>query len=229
MAVKSRRIVKNEVESDFSSTMNKNAFSSEERKGGGKKKFPLFVFILILGILVFLVYKNKDLFISGTIDGKPIFAWELNGRLRQRFGQQVMQEIISERLVLGEAAKKGIKVSEKELQDKISEIEKGLGGQAKLPDVLKQQGLTMADFREQVELRILVDKMIGDKIKIAQKEIDDFLLKNKDSIESFAGSDSAKQKQYAEDSIKQQKTSEEFDKWFNDLKSKAKITSFIQP
>jgi len=229
MVVKRRRLVNKELTNDFSSNTDRNAFLSEDKKDEGKKKFPKFVFVLVLAILAFLLYKNKDIFLAGTVDGKPIFAWELNGRLRQRYGQQAIQEIISERLVLAEANKKGIKATEKEIQDKIAEIEKGLGGQAKLPDVLKQQGLTMVDFRMQVELRILVDKMIGTSIKVNQKEIDDFLVQNKDNIETYAGTDSAKQKAYAEDSLKQQKTSEAFDKWFNDLKSKAKITTYSQP
>jgi len=214
---------------NYSSNLDMEKFSNEENTNEPKKKnFPYFFVLIVLIILGYLLFKNKDLVLSGTVNNQPIFVWELNSRMNQRYGKQVLDEIISERLVVAEANRQNIKVSPGEIDKKVSEVEKTFGGKTGFEQALKQQGLSLSDFKKQIELRLTVEKILSDKIKVTSKEVEDFLTQNKDNIESFAGSESAKQKQYAEDSLKQQKMSAEFEKWFSALKSKAQISNFLQ-
>lgn len=223
---RTRRVTKKLVGEDYS--MNTPSELNDSVETPRPKFFTRIFLLLALIILVFLAYKNKDLFLAGMVDGQPIFSWELNSRMSARYGQQTLDEIINERLVLSEAAKKGITVTDKEIKDKIAEVEKSLGGQTTLPDALKQQGLTMEEFQKQIKLRLVVEKTLADKVKVSEKEIDNYLTSNKDTIATYAGSESASQRKYATDTLKQQKTSTEFEKWFNDLKAKAKISKFLR-
>ena len=226
-----RRRSKKDEEADIIEEPAKIEESYKQEQGGTSRKIPLSVWILglIVVILGLLLYRNKDLIVVGMVDKRPVFSWELGSRLKQRFGQQVLSEMIDEMLVSQEAGKKGIVVTEKEINEKIAEVEKSLGKQITLSQALQQQGVSLTDFKSQIRLRILVEKLLAGKIKVTDKEVDDYLSKNKKSIEAFAGTDSAKQKQYVTDSLKQQKTGDEFTKWFSDLKSKSKVSIFLQP
>lgn len=192
-----------------------------------KKNYLLYILFLLLIALGFILYKNKDLYLSGTYNGKPVFAWELNSRLKQRFGSQVLDELINERIVLEEAAKKNIAVTQDEINKKVSEIEKSLGNKTSFDEALKQQGLTLEEFRNQIKLRLIVDKIVGSDVKVTDKEVEDYITKNEEMLKTLVGTDSAKVKTYTVDALKQQKISGLFEKWFTDLKNKTKIVKYL--
>jgi len=223
----SKKVAKSEkldpTEMDYSRDM-----SYQNENGSSKKRSYLpYIFIVLLIVLGYVLFKNKDLYLAGSYNGKPVFAWDLNSRLKQRFGSQVLDEIINEKIVLDEAAKKNINVSPDEINKKVSEIEKSLGNKTAFDEALKQQGLTIEEFRNQIKLRLVVDKIVGSDVKVTEKEVDDYLTKNEDMLKTVVGSDSAKLKTYASDALKQQKISGLFEKWFTDLKNKAKIVKYL--
>jgi len=196
------------------------------KKEGFNKYYLLSAAVLLLFIIGLLIYQNKSMFVAGSVDSSLIFTKELNQRLQARYGKQVLEEMVNEKILLSEAAKKNISVTKEEMEKKIAEITKSLG-KTPLADVLKQQGMTEADFRQQVEMRLLVEKLMADKVKVTAKEITEYVEKNKEQLSTSVGSDSAALKKYAEDYLKQQKIGTEFEKWFTEIKKNIKVTSFL--
>jgi len=196
------------------------------KKEGFNKYYLLSALVLVLFIIGLFVYQNKSMFVVGSVDNSLIFTKDLNQRLQARFGKQVMEEMVNEKILLSEAMKKGISVSKEEMENKIKEITKSLGT-TPLAEVLKQQGMTEVDFRKQVEMRLLVEKLMAEKVKVTVKEINDYVEKNKEQLATSVGSDSAALKKYAEDYLKQQKIGTEFEKWFAEVKKNIKISNFL--
>ncbi|KKR32720.1 MAG: Foldase protein PrsA, partial [Candidatus Gottesmanbacteria bacterium GW2011_GWC2_39_8] len=160
----------------------------------------------------------------GIVNGKPISAFQLNKALNDKYGKQTLEMMIDKQIILDAAAQKGVRVISKDVDNKEKELEKSLNGKVSLTELLKNQGLTKSDFRDQLLVRLTIEKLFSNQATVSDKEIDDFLTKNKDQLGETT--DSAKLRQTAIDNIKQQKIAEEFDKWFADAKQKAKVTEY---
>src|SRR3989344_5406288 len=180
--------------------------------------------VLLLVIVGALLYRNRSMFIAATVNGQPILRSELNKRLTDRFGSQTLEAMIGERLVTAAAKKEGVQASQDEIKAKIAEVEQGLQGQMKLDDALALQGISRKEFESQIEIQIIIDKMLGKDVSVSAQEVDEYITVNKDNLTS---SDSAKQKEEAAAQIKNNKISQKFQEWFTKLKEEAKISRFI--
>jgi len=183
------------------------------------------IILVLLLVVIVLLWKFKGNFIAATVNGQPISKWQLNSELEKKFGGQVLDAIINERLILGATRQKGIFVTSPEIDKKIEEIEKQLNGKVSLDDALKSQGMTKDDFRKQLEIQISINKMFDKDASISSKEIDDYLEKN--SSLSKDATDPAALRSEVTDILKQQKVSDLFNEWFAKIRNDAKITKFL--
>ena len=184
----------------------------------------LLVIPLIIALLFLLVWKNKGWFVAATVNNQPIWRWELEQRFVSRFGTQTLDEMVNEQILKNEAAKQGITVSDPEINIKISEIEKTLNGKVTLKEALSQQGMTIDDFRRQVQIQILIEKLTAGSVNVSDKEIADYVDKNKDSL---TATDESGIKAEAKTAILQGKRNETFQTLFENLKKSAKVTKFL--
>lgn len=175
-------------------------------------------------VIALLLWKNKTLFIVATANGQPILRWELENRMVARYGSQTLDEIINEALIRQAGAKKGITITGKDIDDKTAEIDKSLAGKITLSDALAQQGMTMAEFREQIELQLILDKLSAGSINISDQEVADYIAKDSSSLTS---TDPASQSAEAKNILLSQRKNAAYRQLFNDLKSQAKISKFL--
>lgn len=213
------------------------------RKTGGKKELevselnkpiisskPQFfntknLIIIGLLILVLLVWKFKGYFIAATINGAPISRFELNNQLTRRFGQQTLENLINERLILSAARQKGIFITSDEIAGRVKQVEERLAGQTTLVEALKAQGLTDSMFKRQIEIQISIEKMFEKDATVSAKDIDDYIKNN--SAFYKESTDPAKVRTEVEANLKQQKISELFDPWFTETRKNASIKSYL--
>lgn len=178
--------------------------------------------ILIIGLLLLAVYK-KSWIVAATVNGRPIFNLELQQRLNEAYRSQTLNQMVNEKLILDEAQKKGVVVTEEELNNKISELEKNLGGAGVFNSLLSQQGQTRDSVKKQLRLQLLIEKLYIGEATVSAQEVNDYLAQNKDTLKA---SDSAGQTKEAEDSLKQQKLTQIFGQKFQALKQQANIKIF---
>jgi len=223
----SRSVVANKTSVKASELETPKASLNLENASTGFKIEKYRVVGLVLIFIVFLFFianKNRNLFFAATVNGRPITRLELDQRMVSRYGQATTEEIISEVLIRDEANKKGLKVTAAEVDTKIAEITKNIGANGNLVDLLAQQGMTMTDLRSQIELQLLVEKLTVGLVNVSDREVTDYLDKNRSS---FSATSEAELRTEAMDSLVSQKRGESLQKWFNDLKSKAKITKYL--
>lgn len=180
--------------------------------------------IIALVILALLAFKFKNLFVVATVNGSPITRLELEKELNNKYADQTLENMISEQVILSEARKKGISISDADVNTKIKEIEDRLKGQISLEDALKAQGLTKDSFRKQVEIQLIIDKMFDKEAKVSDKEVEEYITQNQESLQT--STDPAKLRADVYNNLRQQKIGEIFDKWFNEAKQKASIVKF---
>lgn len=181
--------------------------------------------LLVLIVLAALVWKFKTLFVVAVVNNRPVTRYELEGKLMSRYGKQTLDEIVNERLVTEKAEQEKVVVTTADVDTKVAELTKMLAGQTTLEAALTQQGLTMEEFRRQIYLQSLVEKIAEPQVQINDQEINDYIAQNKTYL---TATEEGAIRQEATTALKRQKISEVFGKIFEDLKAKAKVLNFLQ-
>ena len=182
------------------------------------------VSVVILVVLLFSVfYYYKGLFISATVNGKPITRIQVIKDLEKRSGDQALDSLITRSLINQEAAKKGIKVTNQDLDAEISKISDSLKSQGQdLEQVMATQGLTQQDVRDQLDLQLKIEKLLGDKLNVTEAEIDDFI-KTNDSYFSAEQKVAADFRSTIVDQVKSQKISQLGQPYVEELRKNAHV------
>ena len=180
-----------------------------------RRAFPFFFIILALAIpcarqassdeeLVdkIAVIVNCEIITQGEIDRftEPIYREyqtlyaddELSARLDEARAN-IVNQLIDDRLILGEAKRLKIEVDEREVDSRIEDAKKRFESSEQFEKALAEQKVTLSDLRlryaEQMMTRRLIDQKVGSKITITPVEISEYYNKHMDE---YAQSEEAK-------------------------------------
>lgn len=186
---------------------------------------PLRWVIIGLAVLfVVLIAANKGLVLAAIVNGKPVFSWQLNNTLRTRYGQQTLEGIIGESLIESEARKSGISLTKEDIQAKQKEILSSLGTEVNLEDFLKFQGLTEADFNQQLKVQLTVEKLLTRDLTITETDIDNYIATNRALL---TATEPAALREEAKKAIIGNTVSEKLQSWFLELRQKSNVMKFL--
>lgn len=193
--------------------------------GDTSKKNKKFVVLGILAVvLVFAFALSRGYVIAAIVNNKPIFRFQLDQTLMNRYGKQTLEGMISESLIADEARKAGASVSQSEIDTQEQEVLKSFGGKVSLEELLKYQGTTKSEFDGQIKLQLLVNKLMEKDITITDEEIAAYRETNKALLVS---TDEAEIKKEVRKTLLEQKVNEKVQPWFTEIKNKAKIFKFF--
>ena len=190
------------------------------------RSFPLkkvALIVVILGLVAVFVF-NKGLLVAAVVNGRPIFRWQLTSVMISRFGAQTLDGMISQSLIDGEARKAGIRIAATDIAKKESDLIASLGGGVSLEEVLKYQGMTKADFEDQLRLQLTVEKLLGKDITITDADINGYIATNQATL---TATDEAGLKEEARQAIFSEQINTKLQTWFSELKTKAKVLRFL--
>lgn len=219
-AVKKASLVETKATSTPTSPVNKPSIVDKLKQP--KYFFPL----IIIAILAVGAFFLKGLFIAALVNGQPISRFSIIQQLEKQGGQQALAALVNQTLISQEAEKKNVQVTQKEIDDGTQEIEDALKKQGQnLDTALATQGMTREDFREQIKLRKLVEKLLADKTKVTDKEVSDYIEKNKETLPADMKEEELKKN--VKEQLEQEKLASESQKWIEELNKNAKINYFI--
>lgn len=184
---------------------------------------PLIVVIVVGGLL----YYFKGQFIPVVVNGTPIWRGTLVSELEKKSGKETLDNLIIETLILQEARKQKVVISEEEINSKVSEVGKSITDSGStLDEALKTEKMSRDDFNKQIRLQKIVEKIVFTSITVSDDEVKTKIETNKlTAPEGISAEDFQKQ---TKDSLLQQKKSEAVNKWITELKNNAKIYYFLQ-
>jgi len=185
--------------------------------------------IIILGIVIVLalLFNFKHLFVAATVNNRPISRFALDKELEKQAGQQTLENMIVESLILQEAAKRNVDASSSKIAEKIKEIEDQLAEQgANLDVLLESQGQNREDVAKQVKIQLIIEEILGQDIEVTEEEIQADFEENKDFYPE--GSIFEELKGQIEENLRQNKIGEKFQTWIEELKQEAKINYFLE-
>lgn len=183
--------------------------------------------IILAGVfLVGLLYYFRGQFIVATVNGQPIWRLTLVRELEKQGGRQTLDSIITKTLILQEAKKQKILVSNEEINQEIKKFEEDLSGQGQdLDQLLTNRGMTRADLSEQIKLQKLVEKMTKNDLQVSDQEVNEYLEKNKNTLPQNA--DKEQIKTQVREQLKEQKLNEKIQSFIQSLRDQAKITHLL--
>ncbi|MBI4084835.1 MAG: SurA N-terminal domain-containing protein [Candidatus Levybacteria bacterium] len=177
-------------------------------------------------VLVFALYFFRSVFIAVTINGRPISRLAVIRELERQGGKQALNAIVTKNLILQEAKRQNVTVSQEEIDKELKRIEENIKRQGQtLDQALMLQGMTKENLVEQIRLQKMIEKIVGKDIKVADKEVDEYIAKNKESLPQ----DQERKVLGAQvkDQLRQQKLNEKVNSWIESLRKNAKISSFV--
>lgn len=185
----------------------------------------LWVGVAVILILI-LLYSFKGLFIAATVNGQPISRLAVVGELEKQSGKQALSDLVTQQLILQEAQKRHVSVSQSQLDADVKKIEDSLKGQGvTLDEALSARGLSRNDLMTQLKLQDLLNKMVGQTVNVTDQQVQDYISKNQDNLPKDLTPDqlNAQVKQQLEQQALSQKTQD----FITNLQKQANITYFV--
>lgn len=189
------------------------------------KNYKILISSLILIVLFIIIFFGQRFIFVAYVNGTPITRFAYYKALERKDGPTVLQNLIIKVLVSKEASKKGIVITNNDLQKAKFKIENQLKQQGQdLNSVLAQQGLTNSDFENQLKIQLTIEKLLGAKAKITDKEITDYINSNKSYLPANLQGNALKQA--VKSQLQQQKLTQVFQLFIANLKKNSHITYF---
>jgi len=176
-------------------------------------------------VILVLAYIFKGQFLAASVNGELISRHTVISELESASGKAALNSLITEKLV-GQAAKnKNISIGDDEVNSEIKKIEDSVKAQGgTLAEALAAQGMTMEALRKQIVINKELEKLLADKVSVADSEVDKYIADNK--ITLTKGQETAEKAQIKE-SLRQQKMSAEASTFIDSLRAAAKIKYFV--
>ncbi|HSX40459.1 MAG TPA: SurA N-terminal domain-containing protein [Candidatus Saccharimonadales bacterium] len=187
-------------------------------------KKPYAIALIVIAIL-FVLYLLRSWFVAAIVNGQPITRLSLINEMEKSAGKQTMSMLVTKTLIEQEAQKRHITVSDAQVNAEVKKISDSLSAQGQtLDQALAAQGLSRADFPQQVRLQLLAQKLVGN-VTVSDKEVDDYIAQNKDSFPQDAKEEDIKAQ--AKLQLQQQKAQTALQSLLQKLQKDAKITYFV--
>lgn len=189
-----------------------------------KLKVKTLVKVAIVLVIVGLLYMFRNQFIVATVNGEPITRWQLISEMEKQAGTQVLESLISQRLVEQESQKLGIEVSEEQVDQEIENIKEQFAAQgSSFEQTLEAQGATLDEVRKGIRFQLILEKILADSVVVTDEEVAQL-------FEDFDLGEATPERmaEYRE-SLVQQKIAQESQIWLQQLRQSSNINYMLFP
>ena len=181
---------------------------------------------VVVILIVLLTVLFKSVFIAAIVNGEPIARLSVISALEKQAGKTTLSSLITKTLILQEAKKRNVSVTQSDIDSEIKKITTNLQIQGStLDQALASQGMTKSDLNDELKVQVALNKMVGTDITITEKEINDFVTANKSQM--TPGITEAQFREQAIQQLRQQKFQAKTQDFIKNLQDKAKIIHFV--
>ena len=184
------------------------------------------IFLGLLSFILILVLYSQGLILAATVNNQPITRLKLIRELEKQGGQQVLDRLINATLIMQEAKKQGVVVSQEEVDRAVDEIRQNVESKGiSFEEALSFQGKTVEDLKQDILVQRIVEQILGPKIQISDEEAAQYFENNQESFAEETKLEDVQEQ--IKDALFQQKLAEEYQLWISQLQQEAKIKYFV--
>ena len=131
-------------------------------------------------LTVMLVGCSESSDYVAKVDGEKILLTELDEELRSQYGAEVLDTLITNKIVELEAEKEGVTVSDETIQAEYDELVESYGGADVIQSVFDSYGLTEESVKENIRMYQLTKAVVAKSIELSDEEVEQYFEDNKD-------------------------------------------------
>lgn len=205
-----------------SSSQSAEASEKTSSKSSGLKVRRSVIITLVVGLVILaLIYLARGVFVVASVNGEPITRMAVLKELESQGGKQISESLITETLVRQKAKEQGLQASQEELDREIKNLEDLYKKQGQeLGQVLSMRGMTRDDLAKQIELKIFLDKLVGE-VEVSDAEVAQFIEENNEAYGGNLATEDVKAQ------LIEQKMSEKSSAYITELQKNANIQYFV--
>lgn len=143
-------------------------------------KYTLVAMFLVLIISLTGCQKGD---IVAKIENESITKNELYDVLVEQNGNQVLDSLITEKIIDLETKKQNIKVSDEDVEKELDKMKEQYGGEEALSMAMMQYGLDMDALKENVKTNLKIKMLLEPEIEITEEDISDYFKENKEKFD----------------------------------------------
>lgn len=116
--------------------------------------------------------------VVATVNGDKITQTELYDEMVKGEGKQVLDRMITMRLVAQEAKKANTTVSDADIKKEIDEIKQSVGGDAGYQQALAANSISEEQLKESIRIQLLATKILGKDVKTEEADLKAYFEEN---------------------------------------------------
>ena len=167
-------------ESHGESAQGRRIFSTHRRGGAGWMIASLVLAVALI-ISLFGQFSGKSSDTVATVNGEKITKDELYAQMVPSAGKSVLDNLITMKLVDQDASNKKVTVTQEDEDKELADVKKSFGSDEQFNQALSQSGMSLTDLKTQLKMQAQLRKLLADKIKITDADIQAYYDKNKSS------------------------------------------------
>lgn len=139
------------------------------------------VAVIVIAVVIGAAVSKKENVVA-SVEGQDITKDDLYNVMVAQYGSNAISYLIDNKIVDIEAEKKGIKISDKEIDDEMKQYIDLNGGEDAFNSALEQSGVNKADIEKEIVNYLKIVKLLESKVKVTDDEIKTYFEENKDSF-----------------------------------------------
>lgn len=186
-----------------------------------RKNLVILLVIIAVGLLT---YKLGPWLFPATINNRPITRFELYNRLESLYGEQVLEDMVNNKILDQAISDANVQVDEARIEEQFNALEQQFEQLGGLDTALEQQGLNREELRKQLYTQLAIEEILKDKIQPTEEEITSDYEAGLETIYADKSLDEVRSQ--IEESIRQDKLRQEFLNWFQEVKENYNVKRF---
>lgn len=138
---------------------------------------------VFLGIILIFATAFTKTETAASIDEEKITKEELNTKLTEMYGADMLDTLITNKVIEMEASKEKVKVTGNEIDEELTKLQESYGGEEAFASALEQKQVSMDRIRKDIEIYLLAEKMIQPSVDVTEEEMKTYFEENKDSFD----------------------------------------------
>ena len=200
--------------------------SSNQMSDSNKKILAALLISALVALALFMAYRK--FFVAAYVNGEAISRVEIIKQLEKQGGKNVLDQLVTEKLITQEAKKRDISITQNDVNKETKTIEATVTKQGMtLDQALQSQGLTKEQFNKEVKIQLMLQKMVKPSV-ITDKQVAAYIETNKDQLTAQQQENPTALNTQIKAQLTQQTQQTDIQKFVTDLKAKAKIITVKQ-